>query len=124
MKKSKYQSNRDKSFKHTFRGTQSKVRKKKGSFGESGHIGGWKWNIHQHIESSVKTIDLKDIEYSRTEETLDIFFRMCIKNNEIPFRVITHKNVDKEIILRRVIKEYGKKSFVLNSQNLGCITII
>lgn len=114
---------RKKTYKQTFRRTRKKPRKKKGSFGNS-HMGGWKWNLHQHIESSVPTIDLKGIELGRIEETLDIFFKICQKNNDIPFRVITHNNVDKEIILRKMLKIFGFKSLILNNQNLGCVTIL
>ena len=111
----------------TYKNTLKRVSDSRGSGKSksgSDNIGGFKWNLHRGMESMIPSIDIGSYSVWETETILDTYFKYCIENDEIPFRVITHQSCDKEKILRDIVKKYDMKLMVVNTQNLGCKTIV
>ena len=91
-------------------------------------VGGWKYWMGREISRGRKLdityIDLKGLDINETEKKLSKFIENQNKINDFPFRVITHGNPDKEIILRDILESMNLKQMIMSDGNVGCKTIL
>lgn len=85
----------------------------------------FKYSVYQGVENGLNILDLKGVSINKTEDLLITYIKYCVKNKDLPIRVITHNIVEKIVMLKRVIKRLKDVEWVvLDFSNCGSFTIV
>ncbi len=85
--------------------------------------GGYKYNLYSSVESVIPVLDLLGVPLSSTKGLMKCHILYRLRNNQTPFRIITHNVVDKIILLRDLCNEMNLRWGIVDTNNLGCYTI-
>ena len=85
--------------------------------------GGFKHNLYRSIESSIPVLDLVGVPLRCSKGLMKSHIQYRLRNNQTPFRIITHNVVDKIILLRDLCNEMNVRWGIVDTNNLGCYTI-
>jgi len=85
----------------------------------------YKYSVYSGVENDINILDLKGWSLDRIEDLLIKYIKFCVKNKELPVRVITHNIVEKIMLFKRVIENLKDVEWVvLDINNCGSFTIV
>ena len=85
----------------------------------------YKYSVYSGVENGINILDLKGVSLDRVEDLLMKYIQYCIKNRDLPIRVITHNIVEKIVLFKSVIKNLKKVEWVVFDINkCGSFTIV
>jgi len=85
----------------------------------------YKYSVYRGVENSINILDLKGWSLDRIEDLLIKYIKYCVKNKELPVRVITHNIFEKTMLFKRVIKNLKDVEWVvLDINNCGSFTVV
>ena len=85
----------------------------------------YKYSVYSGVENDINILDLKGVSLNQTKDLLIKYIKYCVKNKELPIRVITHNIVDKIVLFKRVIENLKDVEWVvLDINNCGSFTIV
>tara|TARA_Y100001963_G_scaffold127505_1_gene180930 strand:+ start:306 stop:623 length:318 start_codon:yes stop_codon:yes gene_type:complete len=98
---------------------------KKPKKGRGGNFSfGYKRNLYGSIGNILPSLDLGGVPLKSTKGLIVSHIKYRIKRDDTPFRIITHNVVDKIILLRDVCNEMNVRWGTVDTNNLGCYTIM
>ena len=85
----------------------------------------YKYSVYSGVENDINILDLKGMSLNQTKDLLIKYIKYCVKNKELPVRVITHNIVEKIMLFKRVIENLKDVEWVvLDINNCGSFTIV
>ena len=85
----------------------------------------YKYSVYRGVDNHINILDLKGWSLDRTEDLLMKYIEYCVKNKELPIRVITHNIVEKIVLFKGVIENLKDVEWVvLDINNCGSFTIV
>jgi len=85
----------------------------------------YKYSVYSGVENDINILDLKGVSLNQTKDLLIKYIKYCVKNKELPVRVITHNIVEKIVLFKRVIENLKDVEWVvLDINNCGSFTIV
>mgnify|MGYP006153082645 FL=1 len=85
----------------------------------------YKYSVYSGVENDINILDLKGMSLNQTKDLLIKYIKYCVKNKELPVRVITHNIVEKIVLFKRVIENLKDVEWVvLDINNCGSFTIV
>ena len=85
----------------------------------------YKYSVYSGVENGINILDLKGWSLDRIEDLLIKYIKYCVKNKELPIRVITHNIVEKIVLFHRVIENLKDVEWVvLDYSNCGSFTVV
>ena len=85
----------------------------------------YKYSVYSGVENDINILDLKGMSLNQTKDLLIKYIKYCVKNKELPVRVITHNIVEKIVLFKRVIENLKDVEWVvLDYSNCGSFTIV
>jgi len=85
----------------------------------------YKYSVYSGVENDINILDLKGMSLNQTKDLLIKYIKYCVKNKELPVRVITHNIVEKIVLFKRVIENLKDVEWVvLDYSNCGSFTVV
>ena len=85
----------------------------------------YKYSVYSGVENDINILDLEGMSLNQTKDLLIKYIKYCVKNKELPVRVITHNIVEKIVLFKRVIENLKDVEWVvLDINNCGSFTIV
>jgi len=85
----------------------------------------YKYSVYRGVENRINILDLKGWSLDRIEDLLIKYIKYCVKNKELPIRVITHNIFEKTMLFKRVIENLKDVEWiVLDYSNCGSFTVV
>ena len=85
----------------------------------------YKYSVYSGVENDINILDLEGMSLNQTKDLLIKYIKYCVKNKELPVRVITHNIVEKIVLFKRVIENLKDVEWVvLDYSNCGSFTVV
>ena len=85
----------------------------------------YNYSVYSGVENDINILDLEGMSLNQTKDLLIKYIKYCVKNKELPVRVITHNIVEKIVLFKRVIENLKDVEWVvLDYSNCGSFTVV